>query len=322
VLDRELLERKVRTYLEQSVALERLWDSQITTEMLRQEWKRIASNTRYPDRLRELGEALGWDPVLLYECLARPTLVNRLMGEFYAEDDHLHSGALEEARKVRELLFAGEFDAAASRARLRQVHLKREDADASLSRTASQLHTTAGPTRPEVVDLDPGTYRSRRSRAPQTVGQVSEIIEGRGAFEIRVVLEDGGDHALIASYFVAKQSRDLWWREARGSFTAGTVMPLSGLAEEDLRGATENLLGFAGAFDPSCVPDDTWDNGLLEDSNPARDGHSAVWTGTEMIIWGGGGLSSGLRYDPLLDLFTPTSSKNVPSPRSCGTAGW
>jgi N-acetylneuraminic acid mutarotase len=54
-----------------------------------------------------------------------------------------------------------------------------------------------------------------------------------------------------------------------------------------------------------------------------RAGHVAVWTGTEMIIWGGRGLpelstSSGGRYDPVRDSWTPTSTMNAPIPVSLG----
>ncbi len=45
----------------------------------------------------------------------------------------------------------------------------------------------------------------------------------------------------------------------------------------------------------------------------ARSGHTAIWTGSEMIIWGGAflnngwhNLNTGGRYDPTTDLWTPT----------------
>src|SRR5262245_23518428 len=51
---RASLERKVRTSLQQSLLLERFWKAPITSEALRREAGRIAANTQYPDRLREL----------------------------------------------------------------------------------------------------------------------------------------------------------------------------------------------------------------------------------------------------------------------------
>src|SRR5262245_30572744 len=63
----------------------------------------------------------------------------------------------------------------------------------------------------------------------------------------------------------------------------------------------------------------------LDAPNPpsARSGHTAVWTGTEMIVWGGSGLNTGGRYDPALNTWTPTSTgANVPSGRTDHTAVW
>lgn len=63
----------------------------------------------------------------------------------------------------------------------------------------------------------------------------------------------------------------------------------------------------------------------LDAPNPpsARSGHTAIWTGTEMIVWGGSGLDTGGRYDPALNTWTPTSTGvNVPSGRSDHTAVW
>jgi N-acetylneuraminic acid mutarotase len=56
-----------------------------------------------------------------------------------------------------------------------------------------------------------------------------------------------------------------------------------------------------------------------------RDGHTAVWTGDEMIIWGGGNagiLNTGGRYDPLTDTWQPTSNIDAPAERAAHTAFW
>ena len=58
-----------------------------------------------------------------------------------------------------------------------------------------------------------------------------------------------------------------------------------------------------------------------------RNVHTAVWTGIEMIIWGGGssvmGFNSGGRYNPSTDSWLPTStSASVPTPRFCHSAIW
>ena len=58
-----------------------------------------------------------------------------------------------------------------------------------------------------------------------------------------------------------------------------------------------------------------------------RSAHTAVWTGSEMIVWGGVGsstdLNTGGRYNASMDSWAPTSTtNNVPSTRASHTAIW
>ena len=71
------LEKKVADYLRKSQALEDHWQRAISAEQLQAEMDRMASDTKQPEVLRELFEALGNDPFVIAECLARPTLVER-----------------------------------------------------------------------------------------------------------------------------------------------------------------------------------------------------------------------------------------------------
>ena len=51
---------------------------------------RMAKHTRQPDVLRELFAALGNDPFVIAECLARPALAERLLRNWYARDQRIH----------------------------------------------------------------------------------------------------------------------------------------------------------------------------------------------------------------------------------------
>ena len=66
------LEKKVRGYLRDSQALEDYWHRPITADQLQAEMDRMAQHTRQPEVLRELFAALGNDPFVIAECLARP----------------------------------------------------------------------------------------------------------------------------------------------------------------------------------------------------------------------------------------------------------
>ena len=46
----------------------------------------MARNTKQPEVLRELFQALGNDPFVIAECLARPVLTERLVTELSAHD--------------------------------------------------------------------------------------------------------------------------------------------------------------------------------------------------------------------------------------------
>src|SRR5262249_62107265 len=56
--------------------------------------------------------------------------------------------------------------------------------------------------------------------------------------------------------------------------------------------------------------------------------HATVWTGSEMIVWGGGidsplsERANGGRYDPATDTWTAVSSTNAPEKRRALTAVW
>src|SRR5262245_12917586 len=53
-----------------------------------------------------------------------------------------------------------------------------------------------------------------------------------------------------------------------------------------------------------------------------RDGHTAVWTGSEMIVWGGNYSFTGGRYNPVTDSWTATNTTNAPSGRTFYTTVW
>jgi N-acetylneuraminic acid mutarotase len=83
-----------------------------------------------------------------------------------------------------------------------------------------------------------------------------------------------------------------------------------------------------GRYNPST---DSWSPmGLSSVTPDGRSRHTAIFTGSEMIIWGGSNLhdqypdkDSGGRYDPALDNWTPVAiDANTPLPRSSHVAVW
>src|SRR4029450_7947163 len=86
VMSQAQIEKKVGDYLRHSQALEDYWQKPITPDQLQAEMERIASHTKQPEVLREIFAALGNDPFVIAECLARPVLAERLLTQLYAHD--------------------------------------------------------------------------------------------------------------------------------------------------------------------------------------------------------------------------------------------
>src|SRR6266436_5398447 len=79
VMSQAQLEKKVADYMRNSWALEDYWQHPITAQQLQAEMDRMAQQTKQPEVLRELYEALDNDPLVIAECLARPVLAERTL---------------------------------------------------------------------------------------------------------------------------------------------------------------------------------------------------------------------------------------------------
>jgi hypothetical protein len=84
------VEKKVTDYLRKSQALQDCWQRPITAKQLQAEMDRMSKHTKQPEVLRELFEALGNDPFVIAECLARPALAERLLTNGYSDDQRIH----------------------------------------------------------------------------------------------------------------------------------------------------------------------------------------------------------------------------------------
>jgi N-acetylneuraminic acid mutarotase len=93
-------------------------------------------------------------------------------------------------------------------------------------------------------------------------------------------------------------------------------------SSSSLTGGT--LLNSGGRFNPRTGK---WQPLSTRNAPTARQGHQAVWTGKEMIVWGGLGssnysmqartslLNTGAKYNPATDTWTPIETNGAPSPR-------
>ena len=90
-------------------------------------------------------------------------------------------------------------------------------------------------------------------------------------------------------------------------------------------GAGNSDLNTGGKYNPST---NSWVAPLLTTAAPeGRSYHTAVWTGTEMIVWGGRDanndfVNSGGKYNPATGNWVAMTTTGAPDPRYQHTAVW
>jgi N-acetylneuraminic acid mutarotase len=318
VMSHAQLEKKVTDYLRKSQALEDYWQRPITAEQLQAEMDRMAKHTRQADVLRELFEALGNDPFVIAECLARPALADRLLTSWYAYDQTIH-GELKQRVKA-------ELQAHPAIGQLKQAGGKYSEAEFIKSDRSHQEMTHSGgyslklnshewnetmqklaaTFSGSVVAAAPKVFGAAKGKglAQIKIGIVSPLQEDEGRYYATAVLEKTNDHLKLATIDWPKEPLESWL--ARLENRGLTVMIASG---DNYR---LPIIPEGG-----CI-DDTW----MATAGPPEGGETGVWTGSEMIIWGGGNLNRGARYSPSTDTWTATNTTNAPTARSAFTAVW
>ncbi len=296
----QLIERRVRTSLRQSLLLERQWNTPVTAAALRAELRRIADGTLLPRRLEEIYAALGHDPVLIEETFTRAALVDRLARRFFSVDRGIHAAALGEAESIRRGLLSGSVDPKSEHER----------------RTVLTLGPDHLPAEQAV-----------RLRTMAAAGDVEPVEERPESFVMRTFLRDVDDGVQVAVYTVPKMTWESWWERIAPELDESGIKSVASPEDElpSPRAAEESEPSSAAA----CHPQGQWINGSLDDPGRAsRAFHSAVWTGQLMLIWGGEsfgpgeGQPAGERYDPLIDTWSPMSTTGEPPRRSDHTAVW
>ena len=306
---------RVEDYLSKSEALDLYWQRPVTGEALQAEVTRMAAQTRKPEMLRQLWAALGNDPYVIAECLARPALAARLAQNWYSHDERYH-GEL----KSR---IESELARIATSGQARQLSGKYRETEWVKSDSAKRDNQPTTPGR-DVTLLSSGEWDQSLAKLAQafgdqsdkiTAGRLTRLQEGEDRFYVLAVIEKSNDRLKMLSVDWEKESFDSWWSRARGEIQM-----------------KESALSYQYSLPEinSTAASDGW-SPTAAAAPASRTNHSAVWTGTEMIIWGGVEGSSccsnllpvqGARYNPVTDIWSAISVNNAPNARSSHTAVW
>ena len=214
VMSQATIEQKVQDYLRNSELLEQYWQKPITPEQLQAEMERMAQHSKQPEVLRELFAALGNDPFVIAECLARPVLSERLQ-------------------------FAA-------------VEWRKEPLESWSARAQDQM--------PNVMAAANANYT-----LPAISDQPSECIDDSWTATTRINAPD--PRALHTAVWTGSEM--IVW---------GGRLALTVPAEDTIPAR------------------DSWTATSTTNAPEGRQSHTAVWTGSEMIVWGGDNVSQ-LRFE-------------------------
>jgi len=248
IVSQAQLEKKVEEYLRKSQGLADYWQRPITVEELQTEIDRMAQHTKQPEVLRELFEALGNDPFVIAECLARPILADRAIAGLGAHNQSV-AKIVEASRDTAEDLLTMKIPRASYR----------------------------------LPEISPWAQCTDDTWAASATVNAPDARNGHTA--------------------VWTGSEMIIWG---GAFTDNVY----------------HFLNTGGRYDPAT---DTWTPTGMTNAPIGRWRHAAVWTGSEMIVWGGGTndfLNTGGRYNPTDDSWTAISTANAPTERVKHTALW
>ena len=261
----------------------------ITPEQLQAEMERMAKNTKQPDVLRELFAALGSDPVVIAECLARPVLADRLVKRLSLPDQQL-------------------------RGEMSQIATKQ----------ISRCYTLPEIGTPSTSCAPDSWLRIENGAPPDPRESYTVVWTGT-----EMIVWGGNTSGSVNSGGRYNPSTDSWVATSTSGAPAGrnthtAVWTGSEMIVWGGENAPGSVLNSGGKYNPST---DSWVTTSTIGAPMARDSHTAVWTGNEMIVWGGraGGtdyFNSGGRYDPGTDSWVATSTIGAPMARYDHTAVW
>jgi N-acetylneuraminic acid mutarotase len=335
----------VEQTLAHSVALEHYWHEPITGPMLQAELERMASATRDPALLQALYAALDYDPLLVAECLARPLLAERLVHDHLAADERFSGQELAAWWTTAQSDPDDAFAVLAFDYQLPTITVLPGDdswldtAAIPLGNIDGNVQGTAVWTGSEMVYFGNFHREAYRYNPATDSWQTTSTLGGPlGLRDTTAVWT--GTYVVASNGCTANNhncTTSLAWRydPLADLWESIPNAPISRTDQSAVWTGAEMLVwgGCTYAQDICQVysqlgarynPDsNSWQTMSTAGAPLGRTYPNLVWTGTEMIVWGGqsGNVSGGGRYNPATNSWSSLSATNAPI-SAFSTAVW
>jgi N-acetylneuraminic acid mutarotase len=297
IVTNEILSSKVKDYLKKEEALKSIWNVKISNQDVEKEVQRIFKNSKDRILLDKIVSSLDGNLFLFGECVAKPILIERKINQLYSSDQKIHFCEKDLANSILNALDNGDYS--------KNENLLEENVLFTIKGYENTSEVENGE---KVVILDAREFETLMQRN----GSKPFLSETKDYFEVINIISksDKGINAKIV--YIFKKPFAEWFKEVESKFDISTdsITPFYSYSIQESAPQTR----------ATCP--DNWLDTTLDDIPDPRYGHNAIWTGSEMIVWGGG-FNSGAKYNPSTDSWTPLSRQSgVPVARSANTAVW
>jgi N-acetylneuraminic acid mutarotase len=257
---------------------------------------------------------------VIAECLARPLLAERLITESYVHDQRFH-GQLKRRAEAELKTHPSVRQIKRSSGMYTETEwIKTDSAETSSApdetKTIGAIKMNGSDWQESVKKLaaDFGNTKAGDAWSQIKTGVLSPLQEDEGHYYAVAVMKMEKDRLKLATIAWLKEPLRSWLAKAE------TQVPVTMAAI-----SANYALPVIASPSVACT-DDTWTPTSLTNAPTQRFDHTAVWTGSEMIVWGGSFsvflLNTGGRYNPSTDSWTATSNTGAPSRRTRHTAVW
>ena len=305
IITDEMIVERVEDTARKVNALSNYWNSPVTCNQLQAEMKRIARNTKQPAFLKKIVQSVHNEPRIIANCIVMPILTERLIRNWYAYDERVH-GTLK-ARINAELL---RYHSSSEMKFMSGHYSEMKVIKSSTVQDRKNYKNTEDPGQVVLNEIEWDEYAKSLPQQKNPINGTWLLQEDVDNFFIQVLLSQDSDTMQVATVSWMKAPFEQWWDKIKMNFPARVDTTCSSFTLPEIQ-------------DHVCEAD-TWEpTGGLPD---ARYSHVVVWTGTEMIVWGGMiqtfYLQSGGKYYPATDSWTPMTIINAPKERVQARAVW
>jgi N-acetylneuraminic acid mutarotase len=313
VIDIEQIEKQVVANLRKQYILEAQFGYNITEDILQADLNRMTRDTKDAKALSELFDVLNNDSMTVAQCISRPNLVNNNLFSRYYSDKNIHQKTKNIAESELNKYLRNQNEISINVTSFKTVYaLKKEFTKGINQSSKSPIEN--------IIELETEEFNLKiQSFLKSQILQEHETV-----YLYNEMIKYNEDRIEIKSLVWKKQGLLEWLSFQNKDFSSLKLptnkynykLPEIMANDESFHKGTETITA------------NSWKK--MSDTPSARLGHTAVWTGNEMIVWGGADsfssnnikYNTGGRYNPQTDTWLETSLINVPSERYFHSSVW